>query len=42
MLRVSEKRALRRKFGSTMNEIIGGRRKLPNEELRNLYSSSSI
>jgi hypothetical protein len=38
-LRVSENRVLRRIFGRKRDEIIGGWRKLHNEELRNLYSS---
>jgi hypothetical protein len=33
---------LRRIFGLKKNEVIGGWRKLHNEELRNLYSSPSI
>jgi hypothetical protein len=40
-LRVFENRVLRRLFEPTRDEIIGGRRKLFNEELHNLYSSSS-
>jgi hypothetical protein len=42
MLRLSEKRVLKRKFGSRTNEITGGWRKLHSEELHNLYSSPSI
>jgi hypothetical protein len=35
-------RVLRRIFGAKRDEIIAGLRKLPNEELRNLYSSPNI
>jgi hypothetical protein len=35
-------RALRRIFESKRDEVTGGRRKLHNEELRNLYSAPSI
>jgi hypothetical protein len=41
-LRVSENRVLRKIFGPTRDEVIGGWRKLHNEELRNLYCSPSI
>jgi hypothetical protein len=41
-LRVFENRVLRRIFGPKRNEVTGGRRKLHNEELHNLYSSPSI
>jgi hypothetical protein len=41
-LRVSEDRVLRRIFGLKRNEVIGGWRKLYNEELHNLYSSANI
>jgi hypothetical protein len=41
-LRVSENRMLRRIFGPKRVEVIGGRRKLHNEELYNLYCSPSI
>jgi hypothetical protein len=41
-LRVFENRVLSRIFGAERNEVIGGWRKLPNEELRNLYCSPSI
>jgi hypothetical protein len=37
-----ENRVLRRIFGLKKDETIGGRRKLHNEELHNLYSSSDI
>jgi hypothetical protein len=37
-----ENRALRRIFGPKMDEIVHGRRKQPNEELRNLYFSTVI
>jgi hypothetical protein len=40
-LRVFEKRVLRRIFGSKRDEVIGGWRKLHNEGLHKLYSSSS-
>jgi hypothetical protein len=41
-LRVFEKRGLRRIFESKRGNVEGGSRKLHNEELHNLYSSSSI
>jgi hypothetical protein len=41
-LRVLENTVLRRIFGSKRNEIIGTWRKLHNEELNDLYSSSNI
>jgi hypothetical protein len=41
-LRVSENRVLRRIFGPNRNEVTGEKRKLHNEELRDLYSSPSI
>jgi hypothetical protein len=41
-LRVFENRVLRRIFGPKRDEVTGERRKLHNEELRVLYSSSSI
>jgi hypothetical protein len=41
-LRVFEDRMLRRIFGPKRNEVTGGWRTLQNEELHNLYSSSSI
>jgi hypothetical protein len=41
-LRVSENRMLRRIFGPKRDEVIGGWRKLHNEELHNMYSSQSI
>jgi hypothetical protein len=41
-LRVFENRVLRRIFGPKRDEVTGGRRKLRNEELHNLYSSPSI
>jgi hypothetical protein len=37
---VFENRVLRRIFGWKRDEVIGGWRKLHNEELHNLYSSS--
>jgi hypothetical protein len=39
---VSEPRLLKRIFGTKIDEVTGGWRKLHNEELHNLYSSSSI
>jgi hypothetical protein len=41
-LRVFENRVLRRIFGSKRDDVTGGWRKLHNEELHGLYSSSSI
>jgi hypothetical protein len=41
-LGVYENRALRGKFGSKRDEMIGGWRKLHNKKLYNLYSSPSI
>jgi hypothetical protein len=41
-LRVFETRMLRRIFGPKRDEVIGGWRKLHNEEPHNLYSSPSI
>jgi hypothetical protein len=41
-LRVFENRVLRRIFGAKRDGVTGGRRKLHNEELHNLYSSPSI
>jgi hypothetical protein len=41
-LRVFENRVLRRIFGPKRDEVTGKWRKLHNEELRDLYSSSSI
>jgi hypothetical protein len=40
-LGVYENRALTRIFKPTRDEVIGGWRKLHNEELHNLYSSTS-
>jgi hypothetical protein len=39
---VFENRVLRRIFGQKRDEVMGDWRKLHNEELHNLYSSSSI
>jgi hypothetical protein len=39
---VFENRVLRRIFEPKWNEMVGGWRKLHNEELHNLYSSPSI
>jgi hypothetical protein len=41
-LRVSENRVLRRIFGLRRDEVTGDWRKLQNEELNGLYSSTSI
>jgi hypothetical protein len=41
-LRVFENRVLRRIFGPTRDEMMGGWRKLHNEELHDLYPSPSI
>jgi hypothetical protein len=41
-LKVFENRVLRRIFGPKRDKVTGGRRKLHNEELHNLYSSRSI
>jgi hypothetical protein len=41
-LRVFENRVLRRMVGPKRDEVIGGWRKLHNEEHRNLYSSPYI
>jgi hypothetical protein len=41
-LRVFENRVLRVIFGPKRDEVIGGSRKLHNEELHNLYCSPSI
>jgi hypothetical protein len=41
-LGVFENRVLRRIFGPKRDEVIGGWRKLHNEELHDLYSSPSI
>jgi hypothetical protein len=41
-LRVFENRVLRRIFGPKRDEVIGGSRKLHNEELHNLFSSPSL
>jgi hypothetical protein len=41
-MRVFENRVLRRIFGPKRYEMIGGWRKLHNEELHNLYGSPSI
>jgi hypothetical protein len=41
-LRLFENRALRRIFGPKRDEVVGGWRKLHNEELRDSYSSTNI
>jgi hypothetical protein len=40
--RVLENRVMRRIFGTKIEEVTGGWIKLHNEDLRDLYSSSSI
>jgi hypothetical protein len=42
VLRMSENTMLRRIFGPKRDEVIGGWRKLHNEELHNLYSPPNI
>jgi hypothetical protein len=39
---VFENRALRRTFGPKMEELVGGWRRLHNEELHNLYTLPNI
>jgi hypothetical protein len=41
-MRVFENRVLRKIFGPKRDEVIGGWRKLHNDELHNLYCSPSI
>jgi hypothetical protein len=41
-MRVFENRVLRRMYGPRSDEVKGGRRRLHNEELHNLYSSKII
>jgi PAS domain-containing protein len=41
-LRVYENRVLRRIFGLKRDEVTGGRRKLHNKELHDLYSSPNV
>jgi hypothetical protein len=41
-LRVFDNRALRRIFGPKRDDVIGGWRKLHNEELQNLYPSPNV
>jgi hypothetical protein len=41
-LRISENRVLRRIFGPKRDEVTGEWRKLHNEELNDMYSSSNI
>jgi hypothetical protein len=41
-LRVFENKVLRKIFGPKRNEVTGEWRKLHNEELNNMYSSSNI
>jgi hypothetical protein len=42
MLRVFENRVLKRIFGPKIDDVMGGWRKLHDEELNNLYPSPSI
>jgi hypothetical protein len=42
ILRVFEKRVLRRIFGPKRDDMVGGWRKLHGEELNNLYTSTNI
>jgi hypothetical protein len=39
---VNENRVLRGIFGPKLEEVVGGRRRPHNEELRNLYASQNI
>jgi len=41
-LRISENRVPRSLFGPKREELVGGWRRLHNEEFRNLYASPSI
>jgi hypothetical protein len=41
-LKVCENRVLKRIFGPKREEVVGGWRRLHNEELHNLYASSNI
>jgi hypothetical protein len=41
-LRTFKNRVLRRKFGCKREEVVGGWRRLHNEELHNLYTSPNI
>jgi hypothetical protein len=41
-LKVFENKVLRRIFGPKRDEVIGGWRKMNNNELRDLYSSPSV
>jgi hypothetical protein len=41
-LRVYENRVLRRIFGPKREEVVGGWKRLHNEELHNLYASPNI
>jgi hypothetical protein len=42
ILKAFENRVLRRIFGLKMEEVVGGWRRLRNEELHNLYASRNI
>jgi hypothetical protein len=39
---VFENRVLKRKFGPKREEVVGGCRRLDNEELHNLYASNIL
>jgi len=41
-LRAFENRVLRRKFGPNRKKVVGRRRRMPNQELHNLYASPNI
>jgi hypothetical protein len=41
-MKVFDNRVLRRIFGPKREELVGGWRRLHNEELRNLYASPNI
>jgi hypothetical protein len=41
-LKLFENTVLRRIFGTKREDVAGGRRRLHNEELRNLYASPNI
>jgi hypothetical protein len=42
VLRVNENSVLRRIFGTKRREVVGGWRRLHDEELRNMYTSPDI
>jgi hypothetical protein len=41
-MRLCENRVLKRIFGPKRDEVVGGRRKLHNEKIHNVYSSPNI